>query len=94
MKIIGFILLALFFLVALALGAQNQQHITFNYLLAQTDLKLSMLLGITFFVGFVFGGFFCGLFYLKSRVSVGMLKKQVAKQRAELTKLRVNSIKE
>ncbi len=94
MKIIGFILLASCFLIALALGAQNQQLITFNYLLAQGDFRLSMLLGGTFTVGFVIGAFFCGLFYIKSRMSTSMLKKQVAKQRAELEKLRLNPIKE
>lgn len=44
MKIIKIIVLLALFLIALALGAQNQAIVTFNYLLAQGEFHLSTLL--------------------------------------------------
>ena len=45
MKIIKIVLVLALFLIALALGSQNQVVVTFNYLLAQGDFHLSTLLG-------------------------------------------------
>ncbi|KXF82185.1 LapA family protein [Enterovibrio coralii] len=94
MKIIGIILLVVSFLVALALGTQNQEVVNFNYLLAQGEFKLSLLLGIVFGTGFLLGWLICGMLYLKARMSASMLRKQVNKQRQELDKLRTDPVKE
>ncbi|MDD1781771.1 lipopolysaccharide assembly protein LapA domain-containing protein [Enterovibrio sp. ZSDZ35] len=94
MKIIGIVLLVVSFLVALALGTQNQEVVNFNYLLAQGEFKLSLLLGIVFGTGFALGWLICGLLYLKAKMSASMLRKQVNKQRQELDKLRTDPVKE
>ncbi len=94
MKIIGFIFLIFCFVVALALGSQNQETVNFNYLLAQSEFRLSWLLGVFFGTGFIFGWLICGLLYLKAKMSISMLKKQVTRQRQELDKLRTDPVKE
>ncbi len=48
MKIIKIVLILALFLIALALGAQNQAVVTFNYLIAQGEFHLSTLLGTVF----------------------------------------------
>ncbi len=94
MRIIGAILFVLTFLVALAIGAQNQEVVNFNYLIAQGEFKQSILLGIVFGAGFIFGWVICGFLYLKSRMTATMLRKQVNRQSQEMKKLRSDLIKE
>ena len=81
MKIIKIVLLIVLFLVTLALGSQNQEVVTFNYLLAQGDFHLSTLLGSVFVVGFVISWVIFGSLHLKSQLTVRKLKKQLAKQK-------------
>ncbi|MCX9641838.1 lipopolysaccharide assembly protein LapA domain-containing protein, partial [Vibrio cholerae] len=52
MKIIKIVAVLALFLIALALGSQNQSVVVFNYLLAQGEFHLSTLLGTVFIVGF------------------------------------------
>ncbi|MGF1774559.1 LapA family protein [Vibrio maritimus] len=80
MKILKIIVLIALFLVTLALGSQNQEVVTFNYLLAQGDFHLSTLLGSVFVVGFVVAWLIFGSLHLKSQMTVRKLKKQLAKQ--------------
>ena len=94
MRIIGIVILIFSFLVALALGAQNQEIVNFNYLLAQGEFKLSMLLGVIFGLGFLLGWVACGTLYLKARFSANSLKKKVNRQQKELDQLRVDPVKE
>lgn len=94
MRIISFALLILCFVIALALGSQNQEMVNFNYLLAQGEFRLSWLLSIVLGIGFVFGWFFCGALYIKEKMMTAILKKQVVKQRQELDKLRTDPVKE
>ncbi|AZL86199.1 DUF1049 domain-containing protein [Aliivibrio salmonicida] len=81
------------FLISLALGAQNQVVVHFNYLLAQDDFQLSTLLGIFFATGFGLGWLICGSMYLKASVTQRRLRKRLEKQNAELNKLRLESTK-
>ncbi|MCG7585335.1 LapA family protein [Photobacterium sp. OFAV2-7] len=94
MKIISFLILAVCFLVTLALGAQNQQLVNFDFLVAQGEFQLSTLLGIAFGSGFAIGWLICGLLYLKTRFSRNRLSKKVAKQQQELNQLRAEPVKE
>ncbi|MFA0085912.1 hypothetical protein BCU70_04350 [Vibrio sp. 10N.286.49.C2] len=80
MKIIKIILLIVLFLVTLALGSQNQEVVTFNYLLAQGEFHLSTLLGVVFVVGFVISWIIFGSLHLKSQLTVRKLRKKLAKQ--------------
>jgi len=52
MKIFTAIVLVACFLITLALGAQNQVLVNFDYLIAQGEFQLSTLLGIAFGAGF------------------------------------------
>lgn len=94
MRIIGLIILIICFVVALALGAQNQGMVDFNYLIAKSDIRLSTLLGVFFGMGFVLGWLFCGALYFKAKMTNAMLRKQVFKQREELNNLRIEPVKE
>ncbi|UPQ88781.1 LapA family protein [Vibrio sinaloensis] len=79
MKIIKIILVLALFLVALALGSQNQAVVTFNYLLAQGDFHLSTLLGGVFIAGFAVAWLVFGSLHLKSQLQVRKLKRQINK---------------
>lgn len=85
MKIIKTILVIALFLVALALGAQNQETVTFNYLIAQNDLPLSLLLGFVFITAFAIAWLIFGSLYLKSTLTIRRLRKQLNKTKAEVS---------
>ncbi|MGF1725481.1 LapA family protein [Photobacterium nomapromontoriensis] len=94
MKILTVILLIACFLITLALGAQNQELVNFDYLIAQGEFQLSTLLGIAFGSGFAIGWLICGLLYLKARFTKNRLSKKVQKQQIELDQLRAEPVKE
>ncbi|MFM2590500.1 LapA family protein [Vibrio sp. TBV020] len=79
MKIIKIVLVLALFLIALALGSQNQAVVTFNYLIAQGDFHLSTLLGVVFVVGFALAWLVFGGLHLKSQLQVRKLKKKLNK---------------
>ncbi|MBW3694612.1 DUF1049 domain-containing protein [Vibrio sp. T187] len=80
MKIIKIVAVIALFLIALALGSQNQAVVTFNYLLAQGDFHLSTLLGVVFVSGFSLAWLVFGSLHLKSQLQVRRLKKKLNKQ--------------
>ncbi|WP_217536340.1 LapA family protein [Vibrio metschnikovii] len=80
MKIIKIIVLLALFLIALALGAQNQAIVTFNYLLAQGEFHLSTLLGGVFVTGFLVAWILFGGLYLKAKLEIRKLNRKMAKQ--------------
>ncbi|EAS64200.1 MULTISPECIES: LapA family protein [Photobacterium] len=94
MKILGIIVLVAAFLITLALGAQNQILVNFDYLVAQGEFQLSTLLGIAFGSGFIIGWLICGTLYLKARFAKNRLAKKVTKQQQELDSLRAQPVKE
>ncbi|PSW18397.1 DUF1049 domain-containing protein [Photobacterium sanctipauli] len=94
MKILTVLVLVACFLVTLALGAQNQQLVNFDFLIAQGEFQLSTLLGIAFGSGFGIGWLICGMLYLKTRFTKNRLTKKVAKQQKELDQLRAEPVKE
>lgn len=79
MKIIKIVLILALFLIALALGSQNQVVVTFNYLLAQGEFHLSTLLGVVFVVGFVLAWLIFGSLHMKAKLKVRKLNKQLNK---------------
>ncbi|SDH06064.1 putative membrane protein [Vibrio xiamenensis] len=91
MKIIKIIAVIALFLIALALGSQNQVLVTFNYLLAQGEFHLSTLLGVVFVVGFALSWLIFGGLHLKSRLQVRKLNKQLKKLSATIDKVEENS---
>ncbi|WP_394247356.1 LapA family protein [Vibrio profundi] len=80
MKIIKIVAVIALFLIALALGSQNQAVVTFNYLLAQGDFHLSTLLGVVFVSGFSIAWLVFGSMHFKSQMQVRRLKKKLNKQ--------------
>jgi putative membrane protein len=82
MKIIKIILVIALVLIALALGAQNQQVVSFNYLLAKGDFHLSLLLGWMFVVGFGIAALVFGSVQFKQKLTIRKLRKQLNNQPA------------
>ncbi|MEZ9445977.1 LapA family protein [Vibrio splendidus] len=80
MKIIKIIAVIALFLIALALGSQNQTSVNFNYLLAQGDFHLSSLLGVVFVSGFGLAWLVFGNMHMRSQLRIHRLKKQLNKQ--------------
>lgn len=72
-----FLLVLAIFVISVTLGAQNDQQVTFNYLLAQGEYRISSLLAVLFAAGFVIGWLICGLFWLKVRVTLAGLNERL-----------------
>ncbi|EKY4194910.1 lipopolysaccharide assembly protein LapA domain-containing protein [Vibrio harveyi] len=79
MKIIKIVAVLALFLIALALGSQNQEIVTFNYLLAKGEFHLSTLLGVVFVVGFVLAWVIFASIQFKTQLQVRRLKKKLKK---------------
>ncbi|MBG6241745.1 MAG: LapA family protein [Candidatus Symbiopectobacterium sp. Dall1.0] len=72
-----FLLVLAIFIISITLGAHNEQVVTFNYLLAQGEYRVSTLLATLFAVGFVLGWVICGLFYLRLRITLGRAQRKI-----------------
>ncbi|WP_321283107.1 lipopolysaccharide assembly protein LapA domain-containing protein [uncultured Vibrio sp.] len=79
MKIIKIAAIFALFLIALALGSQNQEVVAFNYLLAKGEFHLSTLLGVVFVVGFALAWVIFASIQLKTQLQVRRLKKKLKK---------------
>ena len=79
MKIVKIVIVLALFLIALALGSQNQEVVNFNYLLAQGEFHLSTLLGGVFVSGFILAWVMFGGVHLRSQLQIRKLKKQLKK---------------
>lgn len=86
MKIIKIIAVIALFLIALALGSQNQQVVTFNYLLAKGDFHLSTLLGVVFVAGFALSWAIFASMQFKMQLKLRKLNKQLKKQNTQMEK--------
>ena len=53
--ILSFIIVVAVILVGITIGANNDQLITFNYVVAQSELRLSTLVAILFGFGLILG---------------------------------------
>ena len=72
-----FLLVLAIFVISVTLGAQNDQLVSFNYLLAQGEYRVSSLLAVLFAAGFAIGWLVCGLFWLKIRVSLARAERKI-----------------
>lgn len=79
-----FLLVLVIFVVSVTLGAQNDQIVTFNYLVAQGEYRVSTLLAILFGSGFVLGWIVCGLFYLRTRIALGRAERKIKRLELQL----------
>ncbi|EMB7621485.1 LapA family protein [Salmonella enterica] len=80
-----FLLVLAIFVISVTLGAQNDQQVTFNYLLAQGEYRISTLLAVLFAVGFAIGWLICGLFWLRVRVSLARAERKIIRLENKLS---------
>ncbi len=80
-----FVVVLFIFIVSFTLGAKNEQLVTFNFLVAQGDFRLSSLLASLFGIGFILGWVICGIFWLKARVALAHAKNKVKKLEQQLS---------
>ncbi|MET4876638.1 LapA family protein [Morganella morganii] len=80
-----FILVLVVFIISVTLGANNDQVVTFNYLIAQGQYSVSTLLAVLFGIGFVLGWIVCGLFYLRLRLSLARARHRIKRLEADQT---------
>ncbi|MDG6897105.1 hypothetical protein A6A19_03585 [Actinobacillus delphinicola] len=78
--IIALIILLALLLVGVTVGANNDQIITFNYIIAQTDIQLSTLVAILFGIGLILGWLISSFFYVKLRLKHMALTRQLKRQ--------------
>ncbi|WP_431222330.1 LapA family protein [Serratia sp. L9] len=79
-----FLLVLVIFVVSVTLGAQNDQVVTFNYLVAQGEYRVSTLLAALFGSGFVLGWIICGVFYLRTRIALGRANRKIKRLELQL----------
>jgi len=85
--ILGFVIVIAIVLVAITVGANNDQIITFNYIVAESQLQLSTLVAILFGLGLILGWLISGFFYLKLKFKNMVLARQVKRQTLQLHEL-------
>ncbi|MDP5253675.1 MULTISPECIES: lipopolysaccharide assembly protein LapA domain-containing protein [unclassified Vibrio] len=78
MKIIKIVIVVLLFLLALALGAQNQSLVSVNYLVAKSEVHLSMLIGVVFVLGFAAAAVLFSAMHFKLKLQNRRLTKKVS----------------
>ena len=79
-----FLLVLAIFVISVTLGAQNDQQVSFNYLLAQGEFSISTLLASLFGAGFVLGWIICGLFWLRTRVSLANANRKIKRMQTQI----------
>ncbi|OOF88249.1 LapA family protein [Rodentibacter ratti] len=85
--ILGFIIALAIVLVAVTIGANNDQVITFNYIFAESQFQLSTLVAILFGLGLILGWFITGFFYLKLKLKNMSLSRQIKRQTLQINEL-------
>lgn len=85
--ILGILIVVTVIIVAVTIGANNDQLITFNYIVAQSELRLSSLVAILFGLGLILGWLVTGIFYLKIKVQNMALNRRVKRQAQQITEL-------
>lgn len=80
-----FLLVLAIFVISVTLGAQNDQQVTFNYLLAQGEYRISTLVTVLFAAGFIIGWLICGLFWLRDRVRLVQAGRKIKRLEQQLT---------
>lgn len=85
--IFGLIIVLTIVLVAVTVGANNDQVITFNYIVAQSQFQLSTLVAILFGLGLILGWFITGFFYIKLKLKNIALNRQIKRQTLQINEL-------
>lgn len=85
--IFGIVITLAIILVAVTIGANNDQIITFNYIVAKSQFRLSTLVAILFGFGLILGWFITGFFYLKVKLQNVALSRRVKRQAQQISEL-------
>lgn len=88
-----FIILLAVILVAVTVGANNDQVISFNYIVAQSELQLSTLVAILFGLGLILGWLISAFFYLKLKLKNISLNRQIKRQGKLISELNTDIAK-
>ncbi|MGX3020592.1 LapA family protein [Ursidibacter sp. B-7004-1] len=85
--ILGLVITLAIIIVAVTIGANNDQLITFNYLIAKSELRLSTLVAILFGLGLLLGWLITGFFYLKLKLQNMALNRRIKRQAQQINEL-------
>lgn len=85
--ILGLVITLAIVLVAVTIGANNDQLITFNYVVAKSEFRLSTLVAILFGFGLLLGWLITGFFYLKVKLQNIALNRRVKRQAQQISEL-------
>ncbi|EXI61878.1 membrane protein [Mannheimia granulomatis] len=85
--ILGVLIVIAVIIVAITIGANNDQIITFNYIVAQSELRLSTLVAVLFGLGLILGWLVTGIFYLKVKLQNIALTRRVKRQAQQIAEL-------
>jgi lipopolysaccharide assembly protein A len=77
--VISILLIILLFAISITIGSANNQIVTFNYLIAKTEVRLSVLLAILFGSGFLVAWILTGIYILKSKFQHSFTKRKLNK---------------
>lgn len=73
---ITLVCLILLLILAILIGAQNDQLVTVNYLVAQSKVKLSVLMAIMMLIGIAFSLLAFSLFWVRVKWRLSMLERK------------------
>ena len=85
--ILGIVIFIAIVLVAITIGANNDQIITFNYIVAESQFQLSSLVAILFGLGLMLGWLITAFFYIKLKLKNMALARQVKRQTLQINEL-------
>ncbi|AKD39621.1 LapA family protein [Pasteurella multocida] len=85
--ILGLVLVLAIVLVAITIGANNDQIISFNYMVAQSEFRLSTLVAILFGLGLILGWLISVIFYIKLKLKNMSLTRQLKRQTLQINEL-------
>lgn len=85
--ILGLIIALAIVIVAVTIGANNDQLIAFNYIIAKSELRLSTLVAILFGFGLILGWLITGFFYLKVKLQNIALNRRIKRQAQQINEL-------
>lgn len=74
-------------MVAVTIGANNDQLITLNYIIAKNEIRLSTLVALLFGFGFLLGWLTTGFFYLKLKLQNISLNRRLKRQAQQIDSL-------
>lgn len=88
LRMLTVILLAVVFLTGASLGYFNAERVTFHYLFGQAEVRVAVLVGVSFVIAAVLTLALCGLRMLRLHREIRRLRKALRDSETELKNLR------